>query len=100
MTLPSNATPEGAASPRYRIYGFSACPYCRKAKALLEAEGIAHDYVAIEDPAARAAFLDARGIRGADRTYPRVWTLAPDGSEDRLVGGFSDLEMDVLVGGA
>ena len=86
------------AAPRYRIYGFAACPYCRKARALLEREGIAHDYVAIEDPVARSAFLDARGITGADRTYPRVWTLTADGREERLVGGFSDLEMDVLLG--
>lgn len=97
MDQPAPAA-DAAASPRYRIYGFAACPYCRKAKALLEGEGIAYDYVAIEDPAARSAFLDARGITGADRTYPRVWTLSPDGREERLVGGFSDLEMDVLLG--
>lgn len=100
MTGPSNAAaPSGAAAPRYRIYGFSACPWCQKAKALLENERIPHDYVAIEDPAKRSAFLDSRGIRGADRTYPRIWTLRPDGTEERLVGGFSDLEMEVLVGG-
>jgi len=88
------------ATPRYRIYGFAACPYCRKAKALLEEQRIAYDYVAIEDPAARVAFLDTRGFIGADRTYPRVWALAADGREERLVGGFAELEMDVLLGGA
>lgn len=87
-----------ATTPRYRIYGFSACPYCRKAKALLEAEGIPYDYVTIEDPAKRSAFLDSRGLRGTERTYPRIWTLRPDGTEDRLVGGFSDLEIEVLFG--
>ena len=93
------ATSSQAAAPRYRIYGFAACPYCRKAKALLEREGIPHDYIAIEDPAKRASFLDARGFTGADRTYPRIWTLANDGTEERLVGGFSELEMDILLGG-
>jgi glutaredoxin len=94
----TSAVPRGAATPRYRIYGFSACPYCRKAKALLEEERIPHDYVALEDPAERSAFLDARGFQGTQRTYPRIWTLRPDGTEDRLVGGFSDLEMEIILG--
>jgi glutaredoxin len=92
------STVPGSTAPRYRIYGFDACPYCRRAKALLEEEGIPYDYVALEDPAARVAFLDARGFQGTQRTYPRIWTLRPDGAEDRLVGGFSDLELDVILG--
>jgi glutaredoxin 1/glutaredoxin 3 len=93
----TSTVPE-AATPRYRIYGYDACTYCRRAKTLLEEEGIPYDYVALEDPAARAAFLDARGFQGMQRTYPRIWTLRPDGTEGRLVGGFSDLELEVVLG--
>ena len=87
-------------TPRYRLYGFEACPYCQKAKRLLAGEGIGYEEIAIEDPEARRAFLDARGIQGAGRTFPRIWALDAQGEETRLVGGASDLEMEILLGPA
>lgn len=79
----------------YHIYGFDACPWCKKAKQLLEEENIDHRYIDIPTPEDRTRFLDERGFLGPDRTFPRIYKTVD--SKEILVGGFASLEMDVLL---
>lgn len=80
----------------YRIYGFDDCPWCKKAKQLLEEEGIDYRYVDIQTQEERARFLDERGFSGSDRTFPRIYKTVDN--KEVLVGGYASLEMDVLLG--
>jgi glutaredoxin 3 len=81
------------------MYSTGWCPYCVRAKALLERKGVAfHEIRVDEDPAERDTML-ARS-RG-QRTVPQIFV------GDRHVGGFDDLyaldkagELDKLLGRA
>lgn len=75
----------------YRVYGFSSCPWCKRAQAALASAGLVYEYVAIEDPVERVRFMDERGFEGSQRTFPRVYY------GDELVGGCTELE-DRLLG--
>jgi len=81
---------------QYRIHGFATCPFCQKARTLLEKEGIAFEYHEINDPEERRAFLDAHGFVEPSRTFPKVYRI--DGDAEILVGGYAELEMNVLFG--
>lgn len=73
----------------YRLYGFTNCPYCKRAAQDLEDNGATFEYVAIEAPAERVAWMNDRGFTGTDRTFPKVYRLI-DGLEV-LIGGSDDL---------
>ena len=79
------------------VYSTGWCPYCVRAKALLERKGVPFREVRVdEDPAERQAMLErSRG----QRTVPQIFI------GDRHVGGFDDLyalekagELDPLLG--
>jgi glutaredoxin 3 len=81
------------------VYSTGWCPYCVRAKALLERKGVPFREVRVdEDPAERATMLErSRG----QRTVPQIFI------GDRHVGGFDDLyaldkagELDRLLGRA
>lgn len=79
-----------------RIYGYDDCTYCQQAKQLLRNEGLEYEFTSVgETREERSAWLDSQGITGADRTFPRVFTVNHTGHEN-LIGGFSDLEYFVL----
>ncbi|HEX7799221.1 MAG TPA: glutaredoxin 3 [Asticcacaulis sp.] len=68
--------------PKIDIYTKPYCPYCERAKALLEEKGAAfHEIVASNDPALRAQ-MNARSGR---YTYPQIFI------DDLHVGGCDDL---------
>jgi glutaredoxin 3 len=79
------------------VYSTGWCPYCVRAKALLERKGVPFREIRVdEDPAERQTML-ARS-RG-QRTVPQIFI------GDRHVGGFDDLyaldkagELDPLLG--
>jgi glutaredoxin 3 len=81
------------------VYSTGWCPYCVRAKALLERKGVPFREIRVdEDPAERETML-ARS-RG-QRTVPQIFI------GDRHVGGFDDLyaldkagELDQLLGRA
>jgi glutaredoxin 3 len=81
------------------VYSTGWCPYCVRAKALLERKGVPFREIRVdEDPAERQTML-ARS-RG-QRTVPQIFI------GDRHVGGFDDLyaldkagELDPLLGRA
>ena len=80
------------------IYTWRACPFCIRAKALLDRKGVTYTEYAIDgDEAAR----DAMAARGSDgrRSVPQVFI------DDRHVGGCDDLHalersgrLDALLG--
>jgi len=80
---------------QFRIYGFEGCPFCQRAKMILTKEGVPFEYVEVgEEREQRSAWLDARGITGDQRTFPRVYIF--NGQKEILVGGYQELE-DHLV---
>jgi glutaredoxin 3 len=81
------------------VYSTGWCPYCVRAKALLERKGVPFREIRVdEDPAERQTMLErSRG----QRTVPQIFI------GDRHVGGFDDLyaldkagELDPLLGRA
>ena len=69
--------------PNVRIYSKEQCPYCVRAKALLDRKGIAYEEIDAEhDDALRAWLVEATG----QRTVPQIFV------GDRSLGGFSDID--------
>ena len=67
------------------IYTWSACPFCRRAKQLLDRKGVNYtEYVLDGDEAARDAMV-ARGTNGR-RSVPQIFI------NDRHIGGNDDLQ--------
>jgi glutaredoxin 3 len=65
------------------VYSTGWCPYCERAKGLLERKGIAFQEIKVdENPAERAAMLARSGGR---RTVPQIFF------GERHVGGFDEL---------
>jgi glutaredoxin 3 len=81
------------------VYSTGWCPYCERAKGLLERKGVAYHEIKVdEDPAERAAMLARSGGR---RTVPQIFF------GERHIGGFDELyaldkagELDKLLGRA
>lgn len=70
-------------APEIVMYSTGWCPYCVRARALLERKGLAFREIKIdEDPAERDAMLARSGGR---RTVPQIFV------GDHHVGGFDDL---------
>jgi len=69
----------------YRVYGYTGCIWCDKAKEFLGDVGENFVFVPLETAEEREAFLDERGIEAPNRTWPRVY------EDDKLVGGYRQL---------
>ena len=68
--------------PGIKVYTTEPCPFCRQAKALLDARGLTYDEVNLsKDPAGRAQLAEKTGMM----TFPQVIV------GDELVGGFDAL---------
>jgi glutaredoxin 3 len=82
------------------IYTWSTCPFCRRAKLLLDRKGVDYtEYVLDGDEAARDTMV-ARGTNGR-RSVPQIFI------SDRHIGGNDDLQalerqgqLDELLGRA
>jgi glutaredoxin 3 len=88
-----------AQAPPITMYSTGWCPYCDRARALLQRKGVpVQEYKIDEDDLHRAEMLARSGGR---RTVPQIFI------GDRHVGGFDDLyaldkagELDKLLGRA
>ena len=86
-------------TPEIVMYSTGWCPYCDRARALLERKGLRFREIKVdEDPAERDAMLARSGGR---RTVPQIFV------GDHHVGGFDDLyalekagRLDALTGRA
>lgn len=64
------------------LYTTNACPFCVRAKALLDARGLAYEEINLgRDPETRAELAQRTGMM----TFPQILV------GERLVGGFDDL---------
>ncbi|MFM9111199.1 MAG: glutaredoxin 3 [Prochlorococcaceae cyanobacterium] len=69
--------------PRVEIYTWRACPFCIRAKALLDRKGVAYTEHAIDgDEPARERMAERAGGR---RSVPQIFV------NDELIGGCDDL---------
>jgi glutaredoxin 3 len=68
---------------RVKIYSTGACPYCQKAKALLQKWNVPFEEVRIDTDRGRLAEF-ARVTNGA-RTVPQILI------DDKCIGGFTEL---------
>ncbi len=69
--------------PKVQVYTKQQCPYCVRAKALLQRKGVPFEEIDVEDDDARRAWLvEATG----QRTVPQVFV------GDRSLGGYVDIE--------
>jgi glutaredoxin 3 len=88
-----------AQTPEIVMYSTGWCPYCVRARALLERKGLALREIKVdENPSARDTMLARSGGR---RTVPQIFI------GERHVGGFDELyaldrsgELDALTGRA
>lgn len=70
-------------APKVEIYTWSTCPFCIRAKALLDRKGIAYTEYCIDgDEAARADMADRANGR---RSLPQIFIA------DQHIGGCDDL---------
>jgi len=70
-------------TPEITVYSTGWCPYCERARALLERKGLPFREIKVdEDPAERQAMLTRSGGR---RTVPQIFI------GERHVGGFDEL---------
>jgi glutaredoxin 3 len=68
---------------RIQIYTKSVCPYCVRAKALLDRKGVSYEEIDAEgDPALRTWLVEATG----QRTVPQIFV------DGRSLGGFTDVD--------
>jgi glutaredoxin 3 len=64
------------------VYTTNACPFCVRAKALLDARGLAYEEIHLgRDPEDRANLAKKTGMM----TFPQILI------DDQLVGGFDEL---------
>ncbi|QEY32837.1 glutaredoxin 3 [Synechococcus sp. RSCCF101] len=86
-------------SARVEIYTWRSCPFCIRAKGLLDQKGVAYEEYAIDgDEAARQAMSERADGR---RSVPQIFI------DDRGIGGCDDLHalersgrLDPLLAGA
>ena len=70
-------------APRVTVYTTSYCPYCTRAKRLLERKGVAFQEIDAEgDDSLRAWLVEKTG----QQTVPQIFV------GDRSLGGFSDID--------
>jgi glutaredoxin 3 len=69
--------------PKVQLYSKQRCPYCVRAKGLLDRKGVPYEEIDVEhDEARRAWLVEATG----QRTVPQVFV------DGRSLGGFSDID--------
>ncbi|MCB9973645.1 MAG: glutaredoxin 3 [Rhodospirillales bacterium] len=82
--------------PKIEIYTWTTCPYCRRAKDLLNRKAVPYtEYDITGDEAARSKMVERTG---GPRTVPQIFI------DDRHIGGCDDLhaldakgELDTLL---
>lgn len=68
--------------PNVTVYSTQTCPYCVRAKQLLQRKGVAYTEIDVTDDTERAKMIQKAGGR---RTVPQIFI------GDTHVGGFDDL---------
>jgi len=75
---------------KVEVYTTNYCPFCTRAKALLDRKGVRFDEIDVtDDPDLREKMVERAGGR---RTVPEIFI------NDRIVGGYDDLRALDLKG--
>lgn len=69
---------------KIKIYSLTVCPYCVKAKNLLKQRGFTYEEILMDDWSDEQ--WDEQERKNGMKTAPQIY------AEDRLIGGYSDLE--------
>ena len=79
------------------IYTTQVCPYCKKAKALLDKKGVKYEEISVDEEAARQEMIDRTG--GA-RSVPQIFIGGEliEGGADGLLARDRQGELDNLLG--
>jgi len=82
--------------PRIEMYATAACPYCVRARRLLQHKGVSWEQINVDQEPARRAEMEQRSRR---HTVPQIFI------DDRHIGGYDDMaaldergELDSLLG--
>jgi glutaredoxin 3 len=65
------------------VYTMDYCPYCERAKSLLQRKGISFEEIRLSEE--DEASWDALEKRSGMKTMPQIF------ADDRLIGGYTDL---------
>ena len=76
---------------RVKIYSTGVCPYCQKAKALLQKWNIPYDEIRIDTN--RSALAEFARVTNGARTVPQILL------DDKCIGGFTELTELHMEGG-
>jgi len=81
-----------------KIYTTRICPFCRRAKALLEKKEVAYEEIDVsDDPELRVRMIELSGGR---RTVPQIFIDGrPIGGSDDLYALEQEGRLDALLGG-
>ena len=75
---------------KVEVYTTDYCPFCFRAKALLDRKGVKYEEIDVtDDPEMRARMVERAGGR---RTVPEIFI------NDRIVGGYDELRALELKG--
>ena len=79
-----------------KMYVWSYCPFCQRAKALLDQKGVKYDWIVLDG---KDKELNELRARTGQRTVPQIFI------DDQLIGGYSDLakldqqgKLDAMLG--
>lgn len=64
------------------IYSTATCPYCVRAKQLLDAKGVVYEEIRVDTDPAQRAIMEQKSGR---RTVPQIFI------NDQSIGGFDDM---------
>ena len=74
---------------KYRIYSKDGCPFCIRAKNLLEKLDLEYEVVDLTNNLMRNDFYEQRQFASHLRTVPKVYEIVAD--KEILIGGYTEL---------
>lgn len=86
---------------RFDVYTKNGCPWCDKAKQLLQSKGYQYNERLVGINATKDEIqqrVNSLGVNAEIRTVPQIFLLGEDGSGDRYIGGFDELNRQVSGG--
>jgi glutaredoxin 3 len=78
---------------KYLVYGKNSCPWCDRAKALLESKGLEYEYklVKSEEGQLTEAYDEMLAKYPAASTVPQIFEIDEDANTELHIGGFVQL---------
>ena len=75
----------------YIVIGKASCPFCTRAKSLLDSKGIEYTYRDVQEVNSADVAALEKIAGGEFRTVPQIFKYKPGGGLD-YIGGFTDLD--------